>query len=470
MRLITLLSILIFSPLLAASTSEIEFEISRKVDNFIQIYDPSAFSAVKVSTRTSNTYLPTLGLLNKNVVVKRDGENPRLRSVDISLYTSEDFSLDQDEAKKAIGLLLQSYNAKVDISFTDLPSLSQNAPFRSIKNKPKTLWIYGFLAGVLFIGLVGVFTFFLNSRSLVKELKKLSETLEENISSIPNSYANDALTGPSQNHISYDQEDTPLKAVKIFFSDCYWCKEDAYASFIWATLPTKIRCELLEEKSMLTSYYNYISAMDEKEDLGLFDPSFYMGAKDLGHISNEHLEEAVKQNPAFYNSLSQMRQKHLSLTIEEKLQALRSEGSYELNISSIPSSKPRKIESKTTIIPESIEDEKNLLEQEIDYKEKKFIRSLVWINGLSKEMVNDILLRFSAQELAKSWIAPEETLDFMKSCISEKKFELISKLTKDIIPNRNCKEFIRLHLEIIKAISHETENQGEEFSSPSLVA
>lgn len=271
-------------------------------------------------------------------------------------------------------------------------------------------------------------------------------------------------------------KDFTFEGVLAILTDCYWSENDPYASYIWKRIPLELKHSLVKKVSFLEEYAKYISTLEEK-NLGYEQDPYYLAPIPVFHINNRILTELIREYPALFGLISDLRKESLTLSLKERIIITEIDWGEDIEIPDFTKIEPspiRYIKNNTKLTISSIDEEIEVLEMEnfpIELMEQ--IPTLAWLAFLDDNRISKIMQKFSARELAKAWIGPEEILERLLEILPGRKQDLLQSYKETIIPSRESYVFRTLHRESIKVFREDLEHhtkQGETKDDAEKVA
>lgn len=232
-------------------------------------------------------------------------------------------------------------------------------------------------------------------------------------------------------------------------SDCYWCQEDGYASFVWQGVPLHQRKNVISETTFLSRYIETLTGK-EGQDLGCLDHPYYLSPMAVNHLDNAALTEMVKKYPVLISRVSPLRAKNLNLTaldrVRLELAAEGKDGEKTPDFKEVPMGKQRVFSRKAPITIASVEEESALVKLKgISFELKSRIPSLAWLLELPEQKRSQVLESLTNEELAMAWVGPQDVLEKLKKSLSvERRAELSTWLGR-VRPNRKSMGFKKLY-------------------------
>lgn len=461
MKLMILTLALILVQNLFAGVMEQESFLSNHLTDVIKSYDARGVVRVDIELRDKNLELPgTNFLVSSNVLGELNKKN--VKNITVNVFTQlEDMP---EEFKAYIDNKTKKYTKASNIKFIQLEktesgvegSISNGLDKLTAKLGSNDNLIYVlatipfaiFIIAFLFKGQLGKATNMMGA-----ELQGLTSALQEQgIGTTPEAVALEGMgkfdsSGSEQSSTVLEQSMWEVMNEEFYIgliSDCYWCLEDKYASFVWSKVPVELKRQLISEEKVDESYIKYISDL-KPEDKAFGNNSYYLKPWGYSHISNEDLSKLIKEDKRLFGFLSPMRLTKMDLTLEEKLECVTAssgnsamkESFFIQKIENISPSDRREFESSIEFAFADFDEENRLVEMDVAFKIMKKFPTLGWALRLSDEKVIEILSSFQARDLAGALFTSEEIRTKLLSKMPEKRRELIESYVQKAKPMKN---------------------------------
>lgn len=457
---------------------ELEAQIESRVLKILKGYDELALAFATVKYDTTQRSLPATPFVIQDNKLTKDF-NYTLQAINITVYSKlnpmpQEVSAMVQDAVADLGVrpslnykaLPQDFGNNLQPVDPETGEANVNQTFNlkaddirttlEAHNQKMDNMIYA-LGGIFAaLGLFVVFGFVTNSRNrkiLQAGLSKISSSVEESgggggqVIDMPQmDQARDqgrpqALSSGDKDNIATYSDD----ALVAMLTDCYWGHYDTFGSFIWRRIPVSRRAEILTKVELLEEYVHFLSGMDE-QNLGFDQDPYYLNPLPIGHLDNDALTEAVRNDPGLFVKLPVMRVDSLSLGVKERLKLMSSIGKFEEftmpDFQTQSDSQHRVLKKHKKFILNSIKEESEILAMEgLDPFVCRDIPTLGFLAKLDEEKIFPILEGLSAQELAMAWIGPEDVLEKLMSVLPEKKGKLVEAYLEKIKPSRNSRPF-----------------------------
>ena len=463
-----------------------------RITKIMEGYDPKALVLVSVEPEQEKTSLPGTPFIVSNTDVQDKLGKKAIKAIKVSLYT--ELQTLPSELKEVIELSTQDIGPKPTIDLNPLPSGYKDRQAVVIESvKDEVLGLFGDQArlglyGVILVVAVIFLSMFILALLLVfavrKNIKKMETSMASLISAVqdsaPSSGGPAMSAGPSQNSQgpasgSSDGENDLFSelseaSLMAMLTDCYWGEHDAYAAFIWARIPYTKKKLILEKIEFLEDYASFLTQVGEI-DLALAQEPAYLNPLDILDVDNDTITEAVRENPGIINMLPTLRRDKLSLGAIERIEINRNADGEKVEQFPKLSSGPHRILKRISQIKvNSVDEEQQLLEmKDMDLDTKESIPSLIWMNDLSEDEIEQVLRPFNARDLAGAWIGPEETLEKMKHVLPPRKRELLESYIGEGLGSRDSTIYQEIHKASIALLRSRTDSaaagSAEEFNA-----
>lgn len=256
-------------------------------------------------------------------------------------------------------------------------------------------------------------------------------------------------SGPS----SPDVEGLPVIALEALFSDCYWCRRDNYASWLWSVMTPNQRLSLFQSQFVEAEYLKYIQSLRRERSDDHLDP-VYLEPMKIHQVSQEDLARWVRANPVSWAFISPMRQLTLPLSLQERLACMAEVPNEKTKIATVPDRKsPKRVLAAVKRIGElSADDENTILHNPglVPDDMRQELKSLVWLALKPFEVRQKALTEYSAEELAGAWSGTPEVLARLAEALPEKKKQMLDSYLATVQPDRRSDTFKALVAEGLK--------------------
>lgn len=423
-----------------------EKELQSKIGPLLRSYDPSASVYVDVEIIDQKVNMPLSPFTFNNLDMSKSGKM-KVSSAEITIVSSlEAFP---KAVMNVIGKIVSDYGVAPKYSF-----LRVEKKVVDVQKNTRT-YLYLLIGVLLSCGV-----YFLINRQRNTLLASMNKQLSESISSIGEGFGG---SGQIENKGSVQEivlnssaeshwDDMAIQSTHEIIMDCYWGREDHYASFIWSKLNISTKRELLSKSEYLADYVDYLEDQ-EKIDLKKENESYYMRPLGLAHLSNDILTNLVMSNPGLYQRLSTLRRDGLGITATQKMQ-LMSEDICDVNLE-FPNnnSQARKLTKRILVYPSSIAEEEELLAfNDFTIEQKYSVVSLYWLSQLDEEDIKDILSPYTAKQIASVWLAPENVLETIAKCIPPKKLKLVNSYIESVEKSRRNDTFTNIYNDALEIV------------------
>ena len=185
-------------------------------------------------------------------------------------------------------------------------------------------------------------------------------------------------------------------------ADCYWCRLDSYAAYIWRQIPVQKRRPILAKVDYLPEYAAYLVGMEGK-DLGLENEPSYLVPLPIWHLDNRAITDLLRQQPGLRFSLSSSRMAGLTLTPKERVELAKSSDRFAPinfpDFEQMPGSPRRKLAARMEIPLNTVEEEREVLA--IPYLPVEIMEgvpTLGWLSQLPDKFISEELAKYSAKD------------------------------------------------------------------------
>ena len=446
----------------------LEDALKNRIEDAFRLYDPQARALIRFDYKAYSGTLPGTSIEANGDISTLNIDSADINRVVIEIFTELDEIAPEakDYVLKAIPISKNKITVeykkpkehftkdivKPNLDPQSLAVIAQDAISSMMK-------VLGSLFGATLLVLIA-FMFHQNSKKM-KEFKMQIQLLtaafaERAPMPLPhaaattvnkNSYDTPSLGG-SKNREALQK--LSLSSLKELFADSYWCREDAYASWLWKNLDSDQKTTLINELSFMKDYSLYCVDIRPTE-MSYHEHPYYLNPHGLLWTSQEDLTQQVRQDFGMWHLLSPMRQQHLPLNLEERLSAVqtKSTGTKKFTEAQSPL---RVLEAKLSWRDLSTEDEATLLNhpEMVPVAMRENIRSLVWLVQKDDAFIQKALSRYDARSLALAWIGPEDLLKKLESQLPEKKLKLLLNYKEKMAPSRNSDAYASLVAEGFK--------------------
>jgi len=481
---IILLLMIVFQS--AAQESEgiykIQQRLEKRISSIVKSFDKNSSVIVKIRKKKRKVKLPLTPYTLRAEILSINGKL-KLRYMKVSIITSMDaIPLELDEMIREVGSdygirkSVQIKHVKVLPTKAETPLMGLLSKDFELKNqqisnffKQEQKWFIALGIGLMFI-LVSIVLSRANSNKLKRVLEEQMSRLNSSIEGL-GGFSGKSTASKEESHTgavtqievnnSSDSiwEKLESESLKAIFFDCYWCENDTYAKFIWQKIPIEQKISILNSNHPIRDYAHYIVELGS-EDLNYVHDPYYLDPLDVNHLDNEAVSNLLKKNPAMLNKISKMRLKKLDLRAIEYLKLVNTSSTLDEDISlpclkSILPSLPRELKLIKKFVFKSTEEEQEIINQkDHSYETISCFPSLAWGLKLNTEDLQEILLPYTAKELANAWIAPEETLIEISHAISAKKLDLLNSYKDSVDPSRQSDVYLAITTKILDKLQN----------------
>lgn len=451
----------------------LEDTLKNRIEDAFHLYDPKAKALIRFDYKTFNGTLPGTSIETRGEV-----NTYNIDSGDINRVTIEVFSDLDDvpaEAKEFVLKVIPIEKSKVAIEYKKLktqfpkdiprPHLDPEALSTIARDTMMSLTkTMGAVFGACLL-LCFAFLFHQNSKKL-KEFKQQVQLLttaladhagggsmaspqQTSAASVAKSAGSFGASGGSKDGGSI--KNLQLECLKELFADCYWCREDGYAHWLWKNLGSDQKKNLMDQFSLMKDYSLYFVSLEPRE-LSYHEHPYYLDPQGLLGTSQEDLSEQVRKDFAMWHFLSPMRQQNLPLSLEERLQAAQTKPEGKKTFAQKQQSPQRVLETKLSWGEISSEDEAALYShpEMVPVALRENIQSLVWLAQKEEAFIQKTLSRYDARSLASAWVGPEAVLKKLEAQLPEKKLKLLLNYKEKTTPSRSSDAYVSLVAEGFK--------------------
>lgn len=446
----------------------LEDALKNRIEDAFRLYDPHARALIRFDYKAYSGTLP-----GTSIEANGDISTLNIDSADINRVVIEIFTELDDIAPEAKDYVLKAIPISKNKITVEYKKPKEQFPKDVIKPNldPQSLAVIaqdaissmmkvlGSLFGATLLVLIA-FMFHQNSKKM-KEFKMQIQLLtaafaERAPMPLP------SAAGTSANKNSYDTPNAgsgknseallklSVASLKELFADSYWCREDAYASWLWKNLESSQKTTLLNDLSFMKDYSLYCVDIRPAE-LSYHEHPYYLDPHGLLWTSQEDMTSQVREDLGLWHQLSPMRQLNLPLTLEERLNAVQMKSTAQKKFKEAQSPL-RVLEAKLSWRDLSTEDEATLLNhpEMVPVAMRENIRSLVWLGQKDEAFIQKVLSRYDARSLALAWIGPEDLLKKLEAQLPEKKLKLLLNYKEKMAPSRHSDAYASLVAEGFK--------------------
>lgn len=293
---------------------QVQQMLEERVNALVRFYDAQAFSVVNVLARKNTVELPGAPFYFEDFRISEvDGR--LFEKIDVSIVSRlKDFPSELPELVKK---LLAPHAPLVLVELKRAPAATQSQFVRPQMEigLPSSVGVW--LGIGILLALLGALAFSLRgvSKGVETGAKNLATSLSQGVASLAeagglgssSTVQASALTSATAAGASSDGWDQMSTATCLaLLSDCYWCYQDAYASFIWERLSVSQRMAAVAAWPVLSQYVRHLAGV-KAMDLSLHRDVAYLSPVDVHLWDNTVLTEQTKSHPALLERLSPLR-------------------------------------------------------------------------------------------------------------------------------------------------------------------
>jgi hypothetical protein len=243
----------------------------------------------------------------------------------------------------------------------------------------------------------------------------------------------------------------PPEALTALFSDCYWCMEDGYAAWLWASLTQVQREALLRQWPKASIYVRSLGSTESKVANYHHHP-YYLEPLRIQDVSQNDIMAWVKAHPGAWHALSPMRKMRSGFSLLEKIKLNEVALHAQLPAVPRPSRDDRELSEPMDCGSLTEADELEILRDptSVPASLRPQIQSAVWTALLDEQARREVLSSMSARMIAEVWLGPDAVLEKMAESLPEKKLQLVKRYRSRIQPYRTSdamSELVRVSLE-----------------------
>lgn len=445
----------------------LEDTLKNRVEDAFRLYDPKAKVLIRFDYKTFSGTLPGTSIETRGEINTFNIDSGDILRVTVEIYSD----LDEigAEAKEYVLKTIPLDKGKVFVEYKKLstqfpkevprPNLDPQALSTIAQEAVHSVTkVFGFLFGLTLVVYLA-FMFHQNSKKL-KEFKQQVQLLTAALSerAEPSRPLPAAATPASKDFHSAGSgkeseaiQKLALGSLQEIFADAYWCREDAYAHWMWKHLDSQQRTELLAQFPLMKEYSLYFVDIRPLE-LAYHEHPYYLHPQGLLWTSQEDLSLQVRSDFSLWHFISPLRQQSLPLSLEERLKAVQTKASVLKGFSSSAQSPRRVLSAKISWGELSSDDENTLFThpEMVPVEMRENIRSLVWLAHKDEAFIQKVLARYDARSLAAAWVGPESVLKKLEALLPEKKLKLLVTYKEKTTPSRHSEAYESLVLEGLK--------------------
>jgi hypothetical protein len=201
-----------------------------------------------------------------------------------------------------------------------------------------------------------------------------------------------------------------------FFTDCYWCREDSYALFVWNRIDEGRKKKIILKMPIFPEYFGHIQSCGERDMIFIKD-SYYMRPLPIGHISNQKLLEFIKKDKGILNKISLIRRKIFLNYYRAIISSIKIDMTGDtLSMQELAKTAAS---AKRSFVFESLnfftdpEKEDQFVTGNSDYGLAFTFPTLAWTRMLSNKKLLDVMSNYDIFDLANIWLGPKKDLQRM---------------------------------------------------------
>jgi len=435
----------------------LEDTIRTRIEDVFHLYDDKAKVLIHFDYKSFSGFLP-----GTNVESKMASPD-RIEPGDITkLYVEIYSELDKipPEAKTVVMHVIPFEATKVSVEYKQLkPQFPQGVPHaidsqslaaiaqNSVSSLGKVFGVVLFLTMISFL-FYAIYSNYIKMKEFKLQVGALTQALTQALAesgmgggsrSMPQEAKAQTISVQTGEEKIFEK--FPKESLKEIFADCYWAKADGYATWLWKKISSEQKSLLLEGLPFMKDYSLSFLQTSPKEQTE-HDHPYYLNPSPLALTSQEDLSQMVKANPGLWRRLSPLRQKNLTLGLEEKIQAMSSPADATKPVS-YPKSTLRQLHTAQHWGHLSEADENALYQNPnlIPDEMKPTIQSLVWLAQKDVGFIKTTLEKYDARSLASAWVGPTEVLEKLEKTLPEKKVRLLQTYKSKIPATRDSEVY-----------------------------
>lgn len=454
---------------LSYAGDDLKLESYRQIaEGLLQSYDERARLVAEFELDVGQQYLPGLPLKISRT------PSPTERALKVTIIAKQE--LLPENFKEEISKIFVPVSLNVKLDFLNAQALpldradglkksdsqTPSEGWPQISEIKMTLWLM--LAGTGIFSLVLLFiSSFFSSKVSDKAAKTIASSLSGPRSESSAKKAELSTVGLQKNENDHDFSFLNFDSFSLsaLIADCYWCKEDEMAAFVFAKVKPQNRRDL--NLSFLADYIRFLAGITP-EYLGIDKDLSYLDPLAITHLGTEALLNLCKKTGGIYPYLSILRRQSLGISGSNLVSVSRAKkiDPSELGfLRSLPPSPLRELRIFAKTYARSIEDDLALLsDKTVSSVEMAQIVSLVWAESLSKKNLVEMLKPFSARELAEALDAPESTCTVILEALPEQKRNLTLNYLSRSPASRQSFSYTDLYLGLCETLKLENENMA----------
>jgi hypothetical protein len=435
----------------------LEDTIRTRIEDVFHLYDDKAKVLIHFDYKSFSGFLPGTNVESKTA------SPDRIEPGDITkLYVEIYSELEQipPEAKTVVMHVIPFESTKVSVEYKQLkPQFPKDVPRaidsqslatiaqNSVSSLGKVFGIVLFLSMISFL-FYAIYSNYIKMKEFKFQISALTQALTQALSEsgMSGGSRHAPMEQKSQTISVQTGEDKifdkfPKESLRELFADCYWTHEDGYATWLWKKISSEQKSYLLESLPPMKEY-SLTFLQNAPQELSAHDHPYYLNPSALSFTSQEDLSQLVKATPGLWRRVGPLRQRNLTLSLEEKLQAMSSLADVARPVS-YPKSSLRELQLTQHWGHLSEADENtlyqnpNLIPDEI----KPTIQSLVWLAQKDTNYIKTTLEKYDARSLASAWIGPREVLEKLEKTLPEKKVRLLQTYKTKVPATRDSEAY-----------------------------
>ncbi len=457
----------------ASLTVDLETRLQEKLSALLKPIDPNSQVLVKIEVRTISTELPGANLEVSQLDALSNREAMRyddIQSVDVKVLS--ELSAIPVQIKNLLQTAVRMGKAPVKISYTQFDSETRTTIQAAEQKFTSTFFklagdtigssssnLTKFAIGFTIVAFIALFI----GISLLLVLRLVRSTIQDGLVAIASAVSEGSVAErhSDSGHISAgapvalansfsssgtEISEMPNDSLVALFSDCYWCEQDEYASWIWTQASTPQRTYLLATLPYATAYARYITEVAPARSFNSHRDPYYFNPLPLISASQKDVTAWLKQNPGGLRALSPMRKSHIQLPIRERVQLQTLSEKSEKFERPVIQSVTRLLTLKADEMRLSNQDDLIIFKtpEVIPYALRRSFPSLAWVHHLSSELKTELFKSLTASEVAQAWCGPQELLEKLQPFLAEKKMRLVLDIAQREQPSRESVSYKKI--------------------------
>jgi hypothetical protein len=253
--------------------------------------------------------------------------------------------------------------------------------------------------------------------------------------------------GSGSGQAQQDIANLTMESLEALFTDCYWCQNDGYASWLWSVMKPSQRFELMSSSKLDPAYIKAIQVAPKDRQDDHLHP-VYLNPIAIHHLSQDDIGRWVEAFLPGFHLLSPMRQVKLPISLKTRLQCMSQALDSKHKVPAIPErpSTKRVLHAVQKLGDLTHEDETTVLHNPamVPNELRSQIRSLVWLALKPFEFRQKALAEFSSEEIASAWSGSPEVLARLSEALPEKKRLMLEGYLQSIEVNKKAYVYSRL--------------------------